>query len=209
MIRKVNEKSQRLQESKRRAVRAEIADAAERLFLARGYEATTVEDIAGEVGMSLRSVYRYFPTKDDVLVSRFVTSGLTLVEGLRSRPEDESAWDSMRAALEPLTQHLDNQPDQESARRLHRAIFDTATLTGRYLQQLHETELTTREVLRERPQIKRQLATSPGAEIALFTLVSCAFACFVTAQDAWSRRTDDLPFAVVLTQALDAIKPTT
>ena len=57
-----------LQEKKRQLVRQEIARAAWRLFAARGYEATTVDDVAREAGVSRRTFFRYFSSKEDVVV---------------------------------------------------------------------------------------------------------------------------------------------
>lgn len=56
-----------LRERTRRAVRAELSALAVELFLERGYEGTTVEDIAAAAGMSRRSFFRYFPSKEDVV----------------------------------------------------------------------------------------------------------------------------------------------
>ena len=59
-----------LRERTRRAVQKEITEAAERLFLNRGYEATTIAAVAAETGMSQRSVFRYFPTKEDIVLGK-------------------------------------------------------------------------------------------------------------------------------------------
>lgn len=46
--------------------RAALLEAASTLFVARGYEATTMADIAAEAGASRRTVFNYFPTKGDI-----------------------------------------------------------------------------------------------------------------------------------------------
>ena len=45
----------------------ELIDAAERLFMERGYEATAVSDIVQEVGVAQGTFYYYFPSKEEIL----------------------------------------------------------------------------------------------------------------------------------------------
>ena len=52
----------------RRAVRAQVSAMALDLFREHGYEATTVEDICAVAGISRSTFFRYFPTKEDVVV---------------------------------------------------------------------------------------------------------------------------------------------
>ena len=56
-----------LRARKRRAVKEDLTLAAIDLFITNGYDETTVEKIAAAVGMSERTFFRYFATKDDVL----------------------------------------------------------------------------------------------------------------------------------------------
>lgn len=56
-----------LRERKRRETFERITDASFRLFSERGYEATTLDDIAAEAGVSRRSLFNYFETKDAIL----------------------------------------------------------------------------------------------------------------------------------------------
>jgi AcrR family transcriptional regulator len=74
---------------KQRETRARIADAAMRLFLERGYEATTLDDVAEAADVSRRSLFDYFPTKEDVLFAGQDDFVPALVAELRQRPEDE------------------------------------------------------------------------------------------------------------------------
>jgi len=202
----MTEASRRLQERKRQAVRTEIIHAAERLFLERGYEATTVEDIATEAGLSLRSVYRYFPTKDDLLVGRFAESLNALIHTLATRPATEPPWQSLQAAFDPLVQHADGQLNRDSTRRVHQAIYATPSLLGRYLQQLHDAQLSARDTLQARSgTTDSSAATGDGA---LLAVVGSAFACFVAAQETWSHSTGSTSFKTTLDQAMAAVTPT-
>src|SRR3712207_3620346 len=75
-----------LRERTRRTVQAEIAAAAMRLFLDRGFEATTMEQIAAEVGISRRSLFRYFGTKEDIVLGDHAEQGRVVREALEARP---------------------------------------------------------------------------------------------------------------------------
>lgn len=196
--------SEALRERTRRAVRAEIMAAAQRLFLAHGYEATTVDEIAVEAQISPRSVYRYFPAKDDLLVGRFAESANTVVEALSARPVGEPVWESLHAALEPLAQHADGAAGLEAVRRLHRVIFATPSLLGRYLQHLHTAQLAAHEVLLDRADRHR---SDTGEAAALLAVVNAAFGCFIAAQQTWCTREDDGPLATVLDTALRTARP--
>lgn len=57
---------------KRRKVRQEIIDVAERVLHERGFDAVTLASIAGELGMTKQALYHYFPSKD-ALASSLVT----------------------------------------------------------------------------------------------------------------------------------------
>ncbi|MBA2349966.1 MAG: TetR family transcriptional regulator [Solirubrobacterales bacterium] len=56
-----------LRERRRRATGADLVSAALVLFTERGFDATTMEDVADAAGVSRRTLYRYFPRKDDLV----------------------------------------------------------------------------------------------------------------------------------------------
>ncbi|MFI6728611.1 TetR/AcrR family transcriptional regulator [Streptomyces sp. R-74717] len=68
--------------------REDVARTAARLFLAQGYERTTVDQIADAAEVSQRTVFRYFPAKEDLVLAPLTASGDALVTALRSRPEE-------------------------------------------------------------------------------------------------------------------------
>ncbi len=76
-------------ERKRRETRKRIVDTAMTLFLERGYEATTMNEIADTADVSRRSLFDYFPTKEDVLFADQEDFIPALVEEMRQRPKDE------------------------------------------------------------------------------------------------------------------------
>src|SRR6266702_5418624 len=67
-----------LREEKKDRTRAQLLEAALDLIHKRGFEETTVADIAAAVSVSPRTLLRYFPTKEDVIVS-WVQDGMTII----------------------------------------------------------------------------------------------------------------------------------
>jgi AcrR family transcriptional regulator len=69
-------------------------------FLARGFDETTADHIASRAGVSIRTLFRYFPRgKDDIIVLQFRRLIDTLVTAYQARPPQESAWRALRAAV--------------------------------------------------------------------------------------------------------------
>jgi AcrR family transcriptional regulator len=85
-----------LRERKKRRTRELIATAALDLFGQRGYHATTVADIAAAADVSERTVFTYFPTKEDILFSDHADVRERLAAALAGRPAGASALDTLR-----------------------------------------------------------------------------------------------------------------
>ena len=80
----------------------ELEAVALRLFEARGFDAVTVDDIASEAHISVRTFYRYFPAKEDVLQVKIDRRAEALRVALSARPADEPPLHSLRLALEEV-----------------------------------------------------------------------------------------------------------
>jgi AcrR family transcriptional regulator len=88
-----------LREKRSQMMIEEVERVALRLFEARGFGEVTVEQIAAEAQISVRTFYRYFPTKDDVLQVQIDRRGSTLRALLDARPVDEPPLQSLRLAF--------------------------------------------------------------------------------------------------------------
>src|SRR5882757_3838028 len=86
-----------LRERKKIQTRQAIRSAAYRLFTEQGYDATPVDRIAAAADVSPSTVFRYFPTKEDIVLTDEYDD--EMAQDLRNRPADEPPLLSVRAVL--------------------------------------------------------------------------------------------------------------
>ena len=168
-----------LRDRTRRAVQAEIGEAAMRLFLEAGFEAVTMDQIAREAGISRRSLFRYFGTKEDIVLGNLAEMGRATRHMLESRPAGEPPWAALRAAFEVFVTDPGYSP--EFAFRVSRMVHTTPSLRARRL----EKQLLWLDLLV--PEIRRRL-TGDDTELRARAIVSAALACLDTATELWIRR---------------------
>lgn len=95
------------QNSERR--RYDIASAAMRLFIERGYSSVTVEQIAAEVGIGVRTFFRYFATKEDAAFPDHEDRVARYTEALRQRRGGPSPVDAVaRASAASIRDYFDD-----------------------------------------------------------------------------------------------------
>src|SRR5437773_11042966 len=85
-----------LRERKKQRTRETIARAAHELFAERGYHATTLPDIAEAADVSTRTIFAYFPSKEDIHFSDFEVMKEALAQALAERPPGEEALETVR-----------------------------------------------------------------------------------------------------------------
>ena len=83
-----------LRERKKQQTREAIAAAAMALFAERGFDAVTVAEVAQAADVSTATVFNYFPTKEDLVYSRFEAFEEALLAAIRERPPEESVLDA-------------------------------------------------------------------------------------------------------------------
>lgn len=87
-----------LRERKKRRTREALIDAAQKLFCANGFEATTVDQIAEAVEVSSRTFFRYFTSKEDVALALADEQITAVLEAFAAQPADRPVLTAMRAA---------------------------------------------------------------------------------------------------------------
>lgn len=118
-----------LGERRRRLLRDEIGRVAIGLFAERGFDAVTVDDIAAEAGTSQRTFFRYFATKDEVVLDYERRLVARLVAALAARPPDEGGVTALREAF-CETSHVE-PIDRPRVVQLGRILDATPALLGR------------------------------------------------------------------------------
>ena len=127
-----------LRERKKRLAQATIEETALRLFQQQGYEHTSIQDIADAVMMSSRTFFRYFASKEEVLLGPMRT---ILSDGLRFL-QRVAPTESPHAALRATFVYLASQYQQQRASFLirYQVAMQTPSIASIYLYALMETE---------------------------------------------------------------------
>ena len=99
-----------LRERKKAETRAAIRQAALLLALQRGIDDVTVEQIAAEADVSVRTFHNYFGSKTEALTEAWRDELEIYVDALRERPPDEPILDSLEHVLSSIMARVDQRP---------------------------------------------------------------------------------------------------
>lgn len=178
--------------------RLQVLDAAVHLFMSQGFDETTVEEIAAAVGISPRTFYRYFPSKESVLYHGVEARVAEIRQLIEARPADESPLEAVAAALCHVADTLADDP---SRRALARRLIRQRPPSSRTHPRNTVWEQTERDVL---AILAERTGLAPD-DVGLRATLAAVGACFDVALDAWAASDDDSPAGPVLATALAAI----
>ncbi|MDQ0364052.1 TetR family transcriptional regulator [Catenuloplanes indicus] len=186
-----------LRERTKAAMRAEVTEVAFRLFAAQGFENTTVEQIAAEAGLSRTTFFRYFGTKEEVVLGRFADYGHLVADALAARPAGEPAWTALRRSFDVITApHA-----AETSLDVMQLLSDACALMTRRWEKTHgwQSQLV--------PLIAGRLEPDglPAPGLRARALVASAISCLDAATDAWTAEAGRTPLATLLDQAMGAL----
>jgi AcrR family transcriptional regulator len=127
-----------LQARKQQLVRAALSTAAEELFFASGFDNVTVEQIARTAGVSRRTFFRYYESKEDVMVERSDRLGEQLLAELAARPLSEPPLLAIRNALVPAVES--SLAERDLVRYIIRLLRETSSLRRAMMERRNRLE---------------------------------------------------------------------
>ena len=141
-----------LRERKKARLRETIAGTAIRLFLESGFDQVSITDIAREADVARRTLFHYFPTKEDLVLQRFADHEDEAARIVRARRPDQPPLDALREALlDALRQRDPNTGlnDDPEIMAFLRLISETESLAARLLRYTSRGMDALAEALRE------------------------------------------------------------
>ena len=190
-----------LRERTRHAARQQVVDVALALFSERGFEVTTIDEVARAAGISRRTFFRYFGTKEDLVLGDSDEQCRLLVAALQARPPDEDPWTALRRAAEALPEA---QAGPERVRAVAELISTSASLEARHLQK----HATWQEALVPLVARRMGLGAAPVPDVRAAAVVASALACLDVATRAWLAGGGRRSLEDVYAEAVDAVRRT-
>lgn len=120
-----------LRERKKRLMRQQLSDTGTAMFLEHGFDAVRVADVAAACGVSEKTVFNYFPTKEALVLDRLEATVASLAAGLADPdvPPVRAALAILAGELSGMTAMLAGPEDPGRARRLIRRFGDLIRTT--------------------------------------------------------------------------------
>ena len=177
--------------------RGRLERAAMELFLERGFEQTTVTEIASRAGLTQRTFFRHFADKREVLFGGSAALQELLLSALASAPESAAPIDAVAAALEAASAVL--QERREYSRQRQVVIAANPELQERELIKLAALSAALADGLRQRG------VTDPAASLA----AEMGIAVFRIAIERWQNDTGQRDLPQLMRESLDALKAMT
>lgn len=198
----VDERQPTLRERRRSETRRLIQTHAVRLFTGRGYDAVTVADVAEAVGVSAMTVYRYFPTKEDLVLVPNQPARLIAERVAASDPAQPLVRRVGGALVEAAEVLTGGDGQQQAANR--RFLLDclqlmvaTPALRARHLDSQYALQQTVIEALGDVP-------SDPGAMFDARAATSACLAAMHTAMTRWAEDDGRTPLPRLIARALAA-----
>lgn len=184
-----------LRELKAQRTREQIIDVALDLFIEQGYDETTMEQIAERAEVGSSTLYRYFPSKDLLILDRLV-HGIDLGSRLRTRPADEPLDLALGAVVVESLSDMDDGDGRFAA--LRRIIDKSPVPRARLWDLVAQLRTGFEEAIAERT------GRSPSDTSVMLT-ARVAFAIYELAGETWWAGDHDIPSGDVVAEVLRSI----
>lgn len=197
-----------LRQRKKQRTRDQLVEAGIRLFVAQGYEQTTVDQIAAAVEVSQRTFFRYFATKEDVAFGAVIATEELFFTELCRRPAHEPPLTALREAVRVVHAEMLSGASVVVDSTLHltvlRLIESTPSLLAAHLRRAEALEERVAAELARREGMDLATDLRPRLTTAVFT-AACRAATRVWNLEAPA---DLESMVLVMERHLDQLQPT-
>jgi len=184
-------------ELRRRSTHEALRQAALKSFASKGFANVTVTELAREAGVTERTFFRHFPTKEAVLFEDYETQFEWLAEALAQRPASESLYDAVLTSVASFPHDLE-VVRQAATARAQLITADRIASHLRVVQSSFAAALT--EFIRNRnPEV-------PDIDLAAAVAGSAIAAALVVAVENWGRNGCVGDLGEIVTASLDLIR---
>jgi AcrR family transcriptional regulator len=166
-----------LREMKKERTRSDIVRVATRMFASRGFDEVTVDEIAAEAEVSHRTFYRYFATKEELVLGPLQHGLDDFVTKFVQRPRSESVIASVRGVIMDLAANYEHDLDNDR----QRAALVRSTPSLQQRQYERHTAFENAIV----PLIAQRLDVDPARDIRPALIAGCAVAAIRAATSQW------------------------
>ncbi|MEV7012800.1 TetR/AcrR family transcriptional regulator [Streptosporangium sp. NPDC051022] len=130
-----------LRERKKQQTRKTISDMATVLFAQRGFDNVTVAEVAEAANVSTKTVFNYFPRKEDLFLDRFPEAAELITRAIRERPPGEEPLTALRRLLLELVRQRHPLCGLDERYRLFwQVVLDSPALRARARELVNELE---------------------------------------------------------------------
>lgn len=190
-------------ERKKTIVKESLIESAYDSFSKNGYDQTRIEDITEKVDVSARTFFRYFSSKEDVVLEYQVIEYEEIISELSANNSDDKIFTALRKAAVKVTRGCEEGAygiDPNRFRTLRDLIRNHPLIRAKSLDKLKEKKACLVDL------ISRKMDCNTSSDIRPLVIASAMEVSYDVAYDAWSGQTSSIPYSETLDSVMECIE---
>lgn len=151
--------------------------------------------------MSKRTFFRYFPSKDDLVIGKYDLFADRMAEAFDARPADEPVWESLRRLFDTTLDYIEDDRQRARNEAMDEIVRSTPSCTPDISKRCSASRRCLRSGWRAGYSVKSTQPPTRG-----HALVGAAFASMQAARQAWFASDRSAPFSSYVDDAMSAVE---
>lgn len=182
------------------ALKVQISVKAFELFKKNGFDKTTIQDISTSIGMSSRTYFRYFPSKEDVLLDSIYIFKSKFLEMFEHRLHSDDLWEAITYTLYELALNCIKPEQGDVTREIQEFIRETPALFARQLEIIEGLQQEATDLY-----ISKNESDNNFRWHTVNAIIRLGFSCFQAAQSRTSNEKERDIFITLIEELRPAI----